>query len=206
MLRILWDSARKTWWWLPNLLSTARILASWVPAFLLVAGYEPSWVAVVWFAGIAVTDLVDGYLARTLNLRSTWGAFIDPIGDKLLVAFSLVGIFLAGWGEPHFRLFVAVMIFSFAREIILSVQIKRVQRGVIPLPTMLGKVKTVVQFFMIGTWMLHIPGLWWDLVRLVMLVATLVVTWASWMQYHRLFVANGPLEAKPSESSDSSVK
>ncbi|MFM2120967.1 MAG: CDP-diacylglycerol--glycerol-3-phosphate 3-phosphatidyltransferase [Pseudomonadota bacterium] len=78
---------------LPTLLTWARILA--IP--LIVGLYATDWpmatrnlLATVLFVIIAVTDWLDGYLARKLNQTSSFGAFLDPVADKLLVSAALL--------------------------------------------------------------------------------------------------------------------
>jgi CDP-diacylglycerol--glycerol-3-phosphate 3-phosphatidyltransferase len=78
---------------LPNLLTIARVLA--IP--LLVAVYylpitPPSQdiIATALFVGAALTDWLDGWLARRMRLTSAFGAFLDPVADKLIVCAALV--------------------------------------------------------------------------------------------------------------------
>ncbi len=80
---------------LPILLTWARVIA--IP--LLVAIYYAPFsnyammrdvLATVLFVGAAVTDWLDGYLARRWNQTSAFGAFLDPVADKLLVAACLI--------------------------------------------------------------------------------------------------------------------
>ena len=76
---------------IPNSLTLLRICL--IPV-LVVVFYMPFknhlMVAAVIFAFAAVTDWVDGYLARRLDQMTTFGAFLDPVADKLMVAIALV--------------------------------------------------------------------------------------------------------------------
>jgi len=76
---------------IPNLLTLLRILL--VPVFLalfyLPVGWASQACAYV-FAAAAITDWLDGYLARRLGQMSPFGAFLDPVADKLMVAAALV--------------------------------------------------------------------------------------------------------------------
>lgn len=76
---------------LPNILTFARIAA--IPVFVVVFYLPTPWAneaATVLFAIAAVTDWVDGYLARKWGQTSAFGAFLDPVADKLMVAVVLV--------------------------------------------------------------------------------------------------------------------
>ena len=81
---------------LPNLLTWLRILL--IPLFVGIFYFPLSWVslpyqnlvATVIFSAAAITDWFDGWLARTLNQTSAFGAFLDPVADKLMVAAALL--------------------------------------------------------------------------------------------------------------------
>ncbi len=81
---------------LPNLLTWLRILA--IPLFVGIFYLPHDWlspvnqnlVATLIFTGAAVTDWLDGYLARVLNQASAFGAFLDPVADKLMVSAALI--------------------------------------------------------------------------------------------------------------------
>jgi len=76
---------------IPNLLTLLRIVL--IPVFVLVFYLPYDWApygAGAIFALAAVTDWFDGYLARKLNQFSPFGAFLDPVADKLMVAAALV--------------------------------------------------------------------------------------------------------------------
>jgi cardiolipin synthase len=80
----------------PNLLTWLRIVL--IPLFVGIFYFETSWVsgpnqnlvATVIFTVAAVTDWLDGWLARRLDQMSAFGAFLDPVADKLMVAAALI--------------------------------------------------------------------------------------------------------------------
>jgi CDP-diacylglycerol--glycerol-3-phosphate 3-phosphatidyltransferase len=76
---------------IPNILTSLRILL--IPIFVLVYYLPYDWAPMatgIIFAIAGFTDWLDGYLARKWNQTSPFGAFLDPVADKLLVAISLV--------------------------------------------------------------------------------------------------------------------
>lgn len=78
---------------IPNILTFIRVLL--IPVFVVIYFIEWKWAHqaaafVFWFA--AVTDWFDGYLARKLNQSTPFGAFLDPVADKLIVAAALLMI------------------------------------------------------------------------------------------------------------------
>ena len=102
---------------IPNQLTLLRILL--IPVFVLVFYLPFGWnniVACVIFILAAVTDMLDGYLARKLNQTSSLGAFLDPVADKLMVAVVLV-LLVQQTPEIYLALPAAVII---GREITVS--------------------------------------------------------------------------------------
>lgn len=80
-------------WTVPNLISMARLAG--VPVFLwLVLGPEEDGWALALLMVSGLTDFLDGYLARKLNQRSTLGALLDPIADRLYILAVVVGLAL----------------------------------------------------------------------------------------------------------------
>ena len=76
---------------IPNLLTVLRVLL--IPIFILLFYLPYSWsymAASTVFAIAAATDWLDGYLARRLEQSTPFGAFLDPVADKLMVAVALV--------------------------------------------------------------------------------------------------------------------
>jgi CDP-diacylglycerol--glycerol-3-phosphate 3-phosphatidyltransferase len=105
---------------LPNLLTWLRILL--IPLFVCIYYLPDAWVsdphknliATGLFAFAAITDWLDGYLARTLNQASAFGAFLDPVADKLMVAAALI---LLVWLQRVDALIAVIII---GREIAIS--------------------------------------------------------------------------------------
>ncbi|WP_126455106.1 CDP-diacylglycerol--glycerol-3-phosphate 3-phosphatidyltransferase [Sulfuriflexus mobilis] len=130
---------------IPNILTLTRIAA--IPVFVLVFYLPFSWAnmataAIFAFAGF--TDWLDGYLARKLNQTSRFGAFLDPVADKLMVAVALILLVAADPG-PWLAIPAAIII---GREIAISAlrewmaQIgERAQVAV----SYIGKIKTTAQ-------------------------------------------------------------
>jgi CDP-diacylglycerol---glycerol-3-phosphate 3-phosphatidyltransferase len=141
-------------WTLPNQITLFRIVL--IPVFLLVFYLPLSWshfgaFAVFWFA--AISDALDGYLARKLNQSTPFGAFIDPVADKLMVVCGLVII-----AQDYQQWWITVpALLMIAREIIISAlrefMSSRGKRDQIAVSEM-GKYKTAAQ-------MLGIMGLIW---------------------------------------------
>jgi cardiolipin synthase (CMP-forming) len=108
---------------IPNLLTYARIVA--VPLVvacmywqaILLGGMWLRWVALAIFIAAGITDILDGYLARSLGQQSSFGRMLDPIADKLLVASCLLMLAadetIKGWS-----LWAAIVILC--REILVS--------------------------------------------------------------------------------------
>jgi CDP-diacylglycerol--glycerol-3-phosphate 3-phosphatidyltransferase len=81
-------------WSLPNILTVLRLLAAPGVAVLFLYFTRPwaDWIALVLFSGAALTDWIDGYLARAWSQESRFGAMLDPIADKAMVVIALLVI------------------------------------------------------------------------------------------------------------------
>jgi len=111
-------------WNAPNILTLLRILL--IPVFVVVYYLPQSWAAgaaVGLFVAAALTDWLDGYLARRLNQMSPFGAFLDPVADKLMVVAALVLLTTDIRIQSQvldFRLFAVVVLIVIGREITVS--------------------------------------------------------------------------------------
>jgi len=195
---------------IPNLLTFARILM--IPLCLWFLDQDTPragfWSAIV-FTLAAITDILDGYLARKLGVVSVLGKLIDPLADKLIVMATLV------WLVPMGRMPAWAVIVLLAREFsVTALRSVAASEGVIISAGQEGKVKTALQ--MIGIIALlvgypyHLSYFGLDLgvvdcmkVGRVLVYLSLVFSVASAAQYIGLFAA--AVEAKE-EKRDKSGK
>jgi len=172
---------------LPNLLTVARILL--IPVFVVVYYLPAHWsatAATAIFVAAAVTDWLDGYLARRLQMTTALGAFLDPVADKLMVATALIVVLQA---DPQLWLALAVMVIV-GREITISALREwmaelgsRAQVAV----SEIGKFKTAAQMVAI-TLLIYREDLWGMpvyLVGQVLLSIAVVLTLWSMLLYLR---------------------
>lgn len=135
--RTLWEDARN----LPNLLTFARILM--IPGVLVLlerGSPRDCLYAALVYALAAVTDFLDGYLARRQGLISVLGKFLDPLADKLIVAATLV--WLVGMG----RIAAWAVVLLLSREItITALRSIASTEGLVIAAGDGGKVKTALQ-------------------------------------------------------------
>ncbi len=143
---------------LPNLLTWLRILA--IPLFVGIFYFPHSWlsptnqnlVATAIFAGAAITDWLDGYLARVLNQTSAFGAFLDPVADKLMVSAALILLVYLG------RLDAPIALIIIGREITVSALrewMAQIGRSKSVAVSFLGKIKTTSQMIAIPLLLYH---------------------------------------------------
>ena len=161
----------------PNALTVVRILL--VPvlvAVLLDATPGGSWIAAGVFALAAVTDTLDGYLARSRRSVTTFGKVMDPIADKLLVAAALISLVSLNRVEP----WVAMVIIG--REFAVSgLRIAAGVQGVVIPASRLGKLKTITQVAAILALIAaHDAGDVWVQVLLYAAVATTLASGADY--------------------------
>jgi CDP-diacylglycerol--glycerol-3-phosphate 3-phosphatidyltransferase len=135
-------------WNIPNILTWLRIAA--IPLFVAVLYFPEEWLtphqaniaATSIFIAAAITDWFDGYLARRWNQTSAFGAFLDPVADKLMVAAALIVLVELG------RTDAVVALIIIGREITISAlrewmaQIGQSKNVAV---SFIGKVKTVTQ-------------------------------------------------------------
>ncbi|MFC7705687.1 CDP-diacylglycerol--glycerol-3-phosphate 3-phosphatidyltransferase [Plastorhodobacter daqingensis] len=106
-------------WTVPNILTVLRLLAApgLAVMFLYFARPLADWFALVLFLGAAITDFIDGYLARAWQQESRLGAMLDPIADKAMVVIALLVIVSQSGLSPWLILPATIILF---REIFVS--------------------------------------------------------------------------------------
>ena len=169
---------------LPILLTWLRIVA--IPLLLAVYYLPASWagsherdvVATYIFLAAAFTDWADGFLARKLNQTSAFGAFLDPVADKLMVAAALIILVQLGRADA----IVAAIIIG--REITISALrewMAKIGASKSVAVSMLGKVKTAAQMVAIPLLLYHAPFLGTDsrvLGSWLIWIAALLTLWS----------------------------
>lgn len=131
---------------IPTLLTLFRIFI--IPIFIVVYYLPFGWangLTAILFILAGISDWLDGFLARKLQQTSNFGAFLDPVADKLIVAVALV-LLVADPHLPYLALPVAVII---CREIAISALrewMAELGKHTSVAVSYMGKVKTTVQF------------------------------------------------------------
>ena len=186
---------------IPILLTWLRIVA--IPIFVAVY-YLPdmwlspvakNWTAMGIFSAAAITDWLDGYLARKWGETSAFGAFLDPVADKLMVAAALILLVELGRAQA----FLAIIIIG--REIAISAlrewmaQLGRTRNIAV---AFIGKVKTASQMTAIIAlllWEPVFPGISTPVLGTVALWVAAILT--LWSMFHYLRLAAPHLADTP---------
>ena len=175
----------------PNLLTWFRILMIPVVVgiFYLPGGWLTAWeanlIACVVFTTAAITDWLDGYLARRLNQISAFGAFLDPVADKLMVAAALIVLVQLARVHPV----IAVIIIG--REIAISALrewMAKIGEAKSVAVNVLGKIKTIAQMVAIPMLLYHDPIPLFDpeLIGSVLIYLAAALTLISMLYYMKL--------------------
>jgi len=181
---------------LPNLLTLARVAA--VPLIVIImlsdsreAGF---WAAAI-FGVAAVTDFIDGWLARKWGVVTVLGKFLDPLADKLIVMAALIMLI------PHGRVPAWAVFLVLAREIIVTgLRSIASSEGIVIDASDLGKYKTIYQMVAIPGLLLHYDYYWFFGIRSDLLlvnmhnfgmfffaIALALTLWSGFDYLHKFF-------------------
>ena len=169
---------------LPILLTWLRIVA--IPLLIAVYYVPSTWLtlperdmaATLIFMVAALTDWADGYLARRLNQTAAFGAFLDPVADKLMVAAALIVLVQLDRADA----IVATIIIG--REITISALrewMAKIGASKSVAVSMLGKVKTTAQMMAIPLLLFHAPVFGYESLQLgnwLIWIAALLTLWS----------------------------
>ena len=181
-------ASSKKLWTPANIVTCIRIVL--IPVWFILAAQVPAAISsfsvpafgiALFYIAISGTDKLDGYLARSRNEVTTFGKFLDPIADKLVVIFALVYLLMEGSMGPFMLLVVIV------RELLVSgLRMVVAAKGVVIAASNLGKAKTattmvgicgmlLARSFGAGLFQTVLYGLsWW-----ILIAATILTIWSG---------------------------
>ena len=183
---------------LPNVLTLSRILLS--PVFLLLMPFDsflPRLIALIVFAVAALTDLADGYYARKMGDFTSFGRFMDPIADKILVSIALLTFISLGYVRDWMVIIIVVREF-----LITGLRSMAAYKGEVITSTVLARWKTATQMIaisvimayaafepliasrlaaekVINEWLLPFFGLQCNLFDLIILIPLILTIWTG---------------------------
>ncbi len=174
---------------IPNILTYGRILA--IPVLVIFFYLPVEWsafAATIVFMVAAVTDWLDGYLARRWNQTSAFGAFLDPVADKLIVAAALIILVERNPTSAESIYLALPTIVIIGREIAISALrewMAEIGESAAVAVSMIGKVKTTVQMIAITLLLYQAPivGVSAADAGLVLLYVSAILTFYSMVIY-----------------------
>ena len=166
----------------PNRLTILRVVM--IPLFVVAMLWETlpyhEYIALALFVGACITDFFDGYLARKYNQITTFGKFMDPLADKLLVCAAMI-CFLTNQ-QTQMPAWAVIVIIS--REFIISgFRLVAAEKGVTIAASYWGKVKTVVQMIMSILLIIHFENPVFRIINPIFIYAAVLLTIISLVDY-----------------------
>lgn len=187
---------------LPNLITLLRIVV--IPVFLILLTAERYTDALILFILAATTDSLDGAIARLTNTRTAFGAYIDPLADKLLLMSSFVVLAFLGF-VPRW---LAILVIS--RDVIILIGFVALffitEHSIAVRPSLLGKASTFLQLLTITLTLLSLHGPDWYLPLLwhgVILLAGGTTALSGFQYLYRGLLWLGEQEAQKGSPVDS---
>jgi CDP-diacylglycerol---glycerol-3-phosphate 3-phosphatidyltransferase len=172
----------------PNIITVLRVTVIPVLFFLLLSpGRDGSLIIAGLFILAALTDLLDGYLARKYEIVTVMGKFLDPIADKLIVNTAMILMIPIG------RISAWIVAIIIIRDFVVDgVRAIAQSEGFVIQASRLGKRKTLCQIFAVSALMIHYPFLGADAhaVGTVILYIALVLSVTSGIDYLIKFYEN----------------
>jgi len=163
---------------IPNLITIIRILLT--PLFVIVLLKDFYGVALLIFTIAGISDGLDGFIARYFNQRTTLGAYLDPIADKLLLASAFVSMavlkIIPSW--------VAIIVISRDVLIIMGIAIITMTEKTYKVkPSTISKITTVAQITTIILALVNISTMGYTTLMVILFWVTAVLTTVSGLHY-----------------------
>lgn len=133
---------------LPNKLTLLRIIA--IPIFIVVLLLGHRYIATIIFIAAALTDMLDGHIARKYNMVTNFGKLMDPLADKLLVMSAL--LLLVQLGNVEGWMAVVILAREFA---VTGLRQVAASEGIVIAAGVTGKIKTILQMIAIPLLLLN---------------------------------------------------
>ncbi len=162
----------------PNILTLARIVVTPVIVYAILSG--EAMMALLLMVAAGITDMLDGAIARYFDQRTTVGAYLDPLADKLMLISMFVTLFIIG-KVPLF-LFLAVVF----RDVIIvlgAIAYEMVTHSLKMEPSMVSKTTTFMQIVYVLTLLLHMAYPLDEAWIQITIWATFIVTCISGLHY-----------------------
>ena len=188
---------------IPNILTLIRIIL--IPVLVIVFYVPGQWsyqLSAAIFGIAALTDLLDGYLARRLNQLSAFGAFLDPVADKLMVAVALV-LLVQDNPSPLFAIPAAIII---GREIAISALrewMSEIGARTKVAVSIIGKLKTTIQMIAILLLLFKMPLAGFpihDAGLVLLYIAAALTLWSMVVYLHAAWPLLSGKSANPPEN------
>lgn len=167
---------------LPNKITTLRFCL--IPVFLVIYLAEPfgetasAWLALIVFSVAAITDAIDGYLARRLSMVTNFGKLMDPLADKLLVCSALIAFTYTGTVPAW------ATILMISREFYISgLRQLALEQGRVLAATNIAKFKTISQIVLIIYLLIPFTFLVFDVLVLALIIIASIASVVSAIDY-----------------------
>ena len=149
----------------PNMLTLLRILMTPVIVYMVLE--DKPWAAVVLMVIAGCTDMLDGAIARYFHQKTTVGAYLDPLADKILLMSLFVSLFFMG--EVPLFVFIAVVFRDVL--IVLGAAMYQIFTGQLTMqPSLASKATTFIQILYVSLLLLN----------MAMPMDTIYITWVAW--------------------------
>lgn len=136
--------------WIPNLLTSSRIILVPIFIYFLFSDYEHGkFIALIIFIIAAITDAYDGKIARKHNLITKFGIFFDPLADKFLILSAFYAFMFFPILSDAIKIWMIIMI-SFRDVLVTILRTLMEYKGITMITSKLGKAKTALQFITIN--------------------------------------------------------